>query len=147
MIITKHMLFIWFFRAIASFVRKVTPAMTGFSFFQSLQVRETKWYFCMLSGIWSKFLCRIFVSIGQLVRLFDSLSISVWTVCLPVHQFVCRLSVSVCPSASMSVCLSLIVRLSVHVVCLFVYKSFSLQVCESRVGQLYGQSSKKSGFE
>lgn len=141
------MLFIWFFRAIASFVRKVTPAMTGFSFFQSLQVRETKRYFCMLSGIWSKFLCRIFVPIGQLVRLFDSLSISVWTVCLPVHQFVCRLSVSVCPSASMSVCLSLTVRLSVHVVCLFVYKSFSLQVCESRVGQLYGQSSKKSGFE
>ena len=43
------------FRAIASFVRKVTPAMTGFSFFQSLQVRETKRYFCILSGIWSQF--------------------------------------------------------------------------------------------
>ena len=125
--------------------------MTGFSFFQSLQVRETKRYFYMLSGIWSQFLYRIFcfvLPIGQLVGLFDSLSISVWSVCLPaiglfavcLCLFVCqyvRLSVSHCPS----VCPC---GLSV---CLFVYRSFSLQVCESRVGQLYGQSSKKSGFE
>ena len=146
MIITKHMLFIWFFRAIASFVRKVTPAMTGFSFFQSLQVRETKRYFCMLSGIWSKFLCRIFVPIGQLVRLFDSLSISVWTVCLPVHQFVCRLSVFfVRLPVCLSVCLSLSVCPSMWSVCLSishsVYRSVSRGLVSSMVSQVRSRAS------
>lgn len=83
--------------------------------------------------------------IGQLVRLFDSLSISVWTVCLPVHQFVCRLSVSVCPSASMSVCLSLSVCPSMWSVCLSishsVYRSVSRGLVSSMVSQVRSRAS------
>ena len=139
------MLFIWFFRAIASFVRKVTPAMTGFSFFQSLQVRETKRYFFMLSGIWSKFLCRIFCadrSISQAVRQFVDLclvclsAISLFAVCLclfvrlPVCLSVC-LSLSVCPSM-WSVCLSISHS---------VYRSVSRGLVSSMVSQVRSRAS------
>ena len=113
--------------------------------FQSLQVRETKRYFFMLSGIWSKFLCRIFCadrSISQAVRQFVDLclvclsAISLFAVCLclfvrlPVCLSIC-LSLSVCPSM-WSVCLSISHS---------VYRSVSRGLVSSMVSQVRSRAS------
>ena len=142
------MLFIWFFQGDRKFCQKSYSSDDGIFIFPKSPSKGNEAVF--LHAEWNlesislqNFLCR---SVNQSGCSIVCRSLSGLSVCQPS---VCLPSVCVCLFASMSVCLSLTVRLSVHVVFLCVclsighsvYRSVSRELVSSMVSQVRSRAS------